>query len=99
MSLEAAAGKNPVSHVGKVYNFKAQEIANKINDLLHPEEVSVQLLSQIGRALNDPYVGVKYISNNKIDEREVKQIIEESLSVEGLQEFRENILEGNLSVF
>lgn len=99
MSLEAAAGKNPVSHVGKVYNFKAQEIAEKIEKLLRPEEVSVQLLSQIGKPINQPYVGIKYISNDGIDEREVQQIIEESLSVKGLEEFRNNILNGKLSVF
>jgi S-adenosylmethionine synthetase len=30
MSLEAAAGKNPVTHVGKVYNILARDIADKL---------------------------------------------------------------------
>ncbi|TGT59760.1 methionine adenosyltransferase, partial [Mesorhizobium sp. M2E.F.Ca.ET.166.01.1.1] len=30
MSLEAAAGKNPVSHVGKIYNIAARDIAETI---------------------------------------------------------------------
>jgi S-adenosylmethionine synthetase len=30
MSLEAAAGKNPVSHVGKIYNVVAREIAEDV---------------------------------------------------------------------
>ena len=30
MSLEAAAGKNPVNHVGKIYNVVAQHIAQSL---------------------------------------------------------------------
>ena len=30
MSLEAAAGKNPVSHVGKTYNVAAREAARAL---------------------------------------------------------------------
>ncbi|MBD3155692.1 MAG: methionine adenosyltransferase [Candidatus Aenigmarchaeota archaeon] len=99
MSLEAAAGKNPVSHVGKVYNFKAQEIAEKIESMFGIDQVYVQLLSQIGKPINEPYVGIKYISGDGIDDKEVKQVIEKSLSMEGLQEFRGKMLEGKLSVF
>jgi len=97
--LEAAAGKNPVSHVGKIYNFKGQEIADKINKLFHPEQVHVQLVSQIGKPVNQPFVGINYISENPIKESEVQQIIEESLSNQGLEEFREKILNNKLSVF
>jgi len=99
MSLEAAAGKNPVSHVGKIYNFKGQEIAEKINKLFHPEQVHVQLVSQIGKPVNEPFVGINYISENSIKESDVQQIIDESLSIQGLQEFREKMLKGELSVF
>jgi S-adenosylmethionine synthetase len=99
MSLEAAAGKNPVSHVGKVYNFKAQEIAEKIENLFGIDQVYVQLLSQIGKPINKPYIGIKYISSDDVNEKKVKQIIEESLSIEGLQNFREKMLNGKLTVF
>ncbi len=99
MSLEAAAGKNPVSHVGKVYNFKAQEIAEKIESMFGLEQIYVQLLSQIGKPINKPYVGVKYISNGDIKEKDVKQVIEKSLSEKGLEEFRDKMLMGKLSVF
>ncbi|MEM5793430.1 MAG: methionine adenosyltransferase [Candidatus Aenigmatarchaeota archaeon] len=99
MSLEAAAGKNSVSHVGKIYNFKAMEIAQKIQEEFKPEEVSVQLLSQIGKPLNQPYVGIKYISDKNIKESDIENIIEDSLSQKGLEELREKILRGELSVF
>jgi len=38
MSLEAAAGKNPVSHVGKIYNVVAHQIAEAL--AATPEEIA-----------------------------------------------------------
>jgi S-adenosylmethionine synthetase len=55
MSLEAAAGKNPVSHVGKLYNVLANRIVRAVvaeMDLV--EEADCYLLSQIGRPIDDP---------------------------------------------
>ncbi len=56
MSMEAAAGKNPVSHVGKIYNVLASRIAERVYRELGGDvlEVYVELLSQIGRPINDP---------------------------------------------
>lgn len=56
MSLEAAAGKNPVSHVGKIYNIVAQRAADKIAQLPGVVEVYVELLSKIGYPINDPQI-------------------------------------------
>ena len=55
MSLEAVAGKNPVGHVGKLYNVLAAAMAGKICEAL-PEvrEASVQLVAQIGRPVSAP---------------------------------------------
>jgi S-adenosylmethionine synthetase len=57
MSLEAAAGKNPVSHVGKIYNVlahaMAHDIARQVDGLA---QVDVQLLSTIGRPIDQPQV-------------------------------------------
>jgi S-adenosylmethionine synthetase len=57
MSLEAAAGKNPVTHVGKIYNVLASRIAEALVAAL-PEIVSAQCLmvSQIGRPVTEPAV-------------------------------------------
>ncbi len=57
MSLEAAAGKNPISHVGKIYNVLAHAMAHAICAKL-PEisESSVQLLSTIGQPIDQPQV-------------------------------------------
>ena len=99
MSLEAVAGKNPVSHVGKIYNLKAQEIADQINDMFKPKEVQVQLLSQIGKPINDPFVGIKYIANGDVRQSEVKDIISANLSREGFNNLIQGLLKGKISVF
>ena len=55
MSIEATAGKNPVSHVGKVYNVLAHLIATKIaEEVKDIEEVYVKILSQIGKPIDNP---------------------------------------------
>lgn len=55
MSLEAAAGKNPVNHIGKIYNVLANEIAGDVvKDYPQVKECSVSIVSQIGRRIDDP---------------------------------------------
>jgi S-adenosylmethionine synthetase len=55
MSLEAAAGKNPVSHVGKLYNVLALLVAREIHaQVAGAQEVHVQLLSAIGDPVDQP---------------------------------------------
>ncbi len=56
MSMEAAAGKNPVTHVGKIYNIASNMMANKIYDELKEDihDVYVRLVSQIGKPISEP---------------------------------------------
>ena len=55
MGTEAAAGKNPVSHVGKIYNFLAHKAAEKIyKNVDGIKEVYVVLLSKIGAPIDRP---------------------------------------------
>lgn len=57
MSMEAAAGKNPVSHVGKLYNLLAQRIARHlVGEVGEIAEAYCCLLGQIGRPIDDPAV-------------------------------------------
>jgi S-adenosylmethionine synthetase len=56
MSMEAAAGKNPVSHVGKIYNALALEIARRVVASFDAvEEANVWLCSQIGHSISEPW--------------------------------------------
>ena len=58
MSLEASAGKNPVNHVGKIYNILGNVIANQIVQETGGDvkEVHVRILSQIGKPVDQPQV-------------------------------------------
>jgi S-adenosylmethionine synthetase len=71
MSLEATAGKNVRSHVGKLYNLVARRIAERIyKETGKVDEVYVRILSQIGRPINRPLViSIQYTSLENIDER------------------------------
>lgn len=65
MSLEATAGKNPVCHVGKLYNVLAMHIARDIHaEIDEIAEVNVQLLSSIGRPIDDPLVAAIQVRGN-----------------------------------
>lgn len=57
MTLETAAGKNPVTHVGKLYNLAASRIANAIvTGVRAVTDAECVLVSQIGRPVDDPHV-------------------------------------------
>jgi S-adenosylmethionine synthetase len=57
MGTEAAAGKNPVSHVGKIYNLLALRMAKKLYEAIEGlQEVHVLLLSRIGTPIDRPQV-------------------------------------------
>ncbi len=82
MSLEAAAGKNPVSHIGKIYNTAAMDMAERIvAEIEEVEEVYCYLVSQIGKPITEPQVcDVKLRVNgdlNKIKEKVMKIAQEE----------------------
>lgn len=54
-SAEAAAGKNPMAHVGKIYNVLAQVLAEQIHHKVKGlREVTVWLTSRIGRPVSSP---------------------------------------------
>lgn len=55
MTLEATAGKNPVSHVGKTYNIAARKIVEKlVREEESVEQASCYIVSRIGKPINEP---------------------------------------------
>lgn len=55
MTLEAAAGKNPVSHVGKLYNVAAHALAaDVVAEIPEVTRAECFLVSRIGRRVEDP---------------------------------------------
>ncbi len=58
MSMEASAGKNPVTHVGKLYNLLAFKIAEDVVNEAGGDvrEAHVRIVSQIGKPIDEPQV-------------------------------------------
>jgi len=102
MSLEATAGKNPVSHVGKIYNALATIIASEIYSRVKGiREVYVSLLSQIGRPIDMPLVASVKVIPEKVltsDMRgEIASIVDEHL--ENINRLRDDFLAGRIMLF
>jgi S-adenosylmethionine synthetase len=57
MSMEATSGKNPINHIGKIYNILSTQLAKecvaKVDGI---EEIYIRLLSQIGMPIDQPLV-------------------------------------------
>ncbi len=102
MGTEAAAGKNPVSHVGKIYNILSHRIAGSIYDEIEGvREVYVWLLSQIGKPIDSPHLAsVQLILRSGMEkkrvEKGVKGIIESAFSRIG--EFTGELAQGRYPV-
>ncbi len=76
-SNEATAGKNPHSHVGKIYNHLAQRIADRVAALAGVREAGVHLVSQIGRPLAEPHLAaVELVLAAGADTSDLRQPIE-----------------------
>jgi len=83
---EAAAGKNPVSHVGKIYNLLTHQIARSVYEQVPGlEEVYVWLLSQIGRPIDQPAIAAAQVvlqSGNSLEslEKNIKEVVDAELA-------------------
>lgn len=103
ISMEAAAGKNPVNHTGKIYNLLAGEIANEIADSVEGvREVDIKILSEIGRRIDDPKVATaQIITNSGVNrgamEKKVERVIDEWLS--NITDITEMVLREELKTF
>ena len=101
MSMEASAGKNPVTHIGKIYNILAFRIANEIVKLSSDiSEAHVRLLSQIGKPIDKPSLAsVQLIMNGNINKmkKDVYSVVDEKL--ENITDVTKDIMNGKVSVF
>ncbi len=101
VSSEAAAGKNPVSHVGKIYNVLSHKIAaNIVEKVPDVKEAYVWLLSDIGVGIDRPKVAAAQIIMEKgtVDSvaKEVKDVID--FELEHIQDFCMQLARGMIPV-
>jgi S-adenosylmethionine synthetase len=55
MSMEATSGKNPINHVGKIYNLLSNQMAGDIVESVEGvKQVHIMILSQIGKPIDHP---------------------------------------------
>ncbi|MGA7475629.1 MAG: methionine adenosyltransferase [Thermoplasmata archaeon] len=104
MSLEASAGKNPVNHVGKIYNLLGNLIANDIVKEAGGDvrEVHVRILSQIGKPVDEPQVaGIQILPANGVKLAQVKTNAEAVAQkwFDDIDSIPRLLLTGKLSVF
>lgn len=104
MSMEASAGKNPVTHVGKIYNLLSYQIATKIAEAANGDilEARVRILAQIGKRIDMPQAAsVQLIYANGVKPSkyaaEVQAIVDDHL--ENIDKVTTQILNNELNVF
>ena len=99
---EAAAGKNPVSHVGKIYNVLTYKIAREVYEQVpEAEEVYIWLLSKIGTPIDYPAIAAAQVimkGNNSLEtvRREIKEVLDYEL--ENINEFCMELAQGKIPI-
>jgi S-adenosylmethionine synthetase len=98
---EATAGKNPVSHIGKIYNALSFKIANEIHEnVSNLDEVCVWMYNVIGRPVNEPRaVIVQPISKGElsnIEKNQINEIVEKNL--QNIHEFCNELISGKYQI-
>lgn len=81
MSMEATSGKNPINHVGKIYNLLSNKMAEDITKEIDGiKQIHIMLLSQIGKPIDHPKAASAQI------------IVEEGYSMESVNKDVEGIM-------
>lgn len=95
MSIEATAGKNPVSHVGKLYNVLATETAERVAQELSADYAEVLLLSEIGAPITQP--DTVDVETTVRDHETVESIVRNEIS--RIDEISDRIVAGTVGLF
>ncbi len=104
MSMEASAGKNPITHVGKMYNILANWIAKDIVKEAGGDvaEAEVRILSQIGRPISDPQTcSVQLIMEQgaNFEKNQKKAFAVADNWFENINKVTEKVVKGEVTVF
>jgi S-adenosylmethionine synthetase len=103
MSMEATSGKNPINHIGKIYNLLSTEIAHRVvAEVDGIRDLRVRLLSQIGRPIDQPHVAdVELVTEPGVAvgdiERDIAAIVDRELA--SVTEITERVIDGELRTF
>lgn len=94
---EATAGKNPVSHIGKIYNALSFKIANEIHAKVSGlDEVCVWMYNVIGSPVNEPRAVIVQPTIagqlQNTEKNQINEIVEKNL--QNIQEFCNELISG-----
>ena len=103
MSMEATSGKNPVNHIGKIYNLLSTEIAESVvGEVDGIRDLQLRLLSQIGQPIDQPHVAdAQVVTESGVDvadvESEIADIVDRELA--DVTDITRQVIDGELSTF
>jgi S-adenosylmethionine synthetase len=103
MSMEATSGKNPVNHIGKIYNLLSTEIAQSVvSEVDGIRQVQMRLLSQIGSPIDEPHVAdATVITEDGVAvgdvQSDIQAVIDDELA--DVTDITRQVIDGNLSTF
>ena len=103
MSMEATSGKNPVNHIGKIYNLLSTSIAESVTEEVDGiRDLQIRLLSQIGRPIDEPHVAdAQIVTDEHVElgdiEDDVVAIVDRELA--DVSEITRKVIEGDVSTF
>ena len=103
MSMEATSGKNPINHVGKIYNILSNEIANDVvNNVEGIKQINLMILSQIGKPIDQPKAATSQVilaDGYKLEDvnKKVESIVDKWL--EDISVITENVVKGKARTF
>ncbi|MFJ2813723.1 MULTISPECIES: methionine adenosyltransferase [unclassified Streptomyces] len=78
MNLEGASGKNPVYHVGKLYNIAAIRLARRLHEATG-EHAEVHLVSTTGQRLDQPWRVLVRLASQEVEIDKVQALVTEAL--------------------
>jgi S-adenosylmethionine synthetase len=102
MSLEALAGKNPVSHVGKLYNLAARAIAEQVVARVpNVHAAECYLVSRIGAPIDEPALALTRLGTEGPQEPAQAEVAREIVLSElaGIRNMWRAVLDGTLQIF
>ena len=103
MTLEAPAGKNPITHVGKIYTVLAQDVADKlVRELPAVSKAECLMASRIGNPVYRPaLLQIKIATRDGIPIAQVQNRIDEIAAdrLAHIPRLVDDFVEGRIEIF
>jgi S-adenosylmethionine synthetase len=103
MSMEATSGKNPVNHIGKIYNLLSTELARSVaTDVEGIRQLQIRLLSQIGRPIDDPHVAdAKVVTEEGVTVADIEDDVAAAIDAQlaAVTDLTRQVIDGELRTF